>query len=302
MSKSLLITGGTGFIGSQLCPLLLSRGYTLTVLSRQSPGKVREQLGDVAVINDLSSLSGGDGFWGIINLAGAGIAEKRWSKARKQTLLESRIGLTRNLVKVAATWKYTPEVCVSGSAVGFYGDQGSKEVTEDTSPNDEFTHQMCRDWEAAAEPLAERGVRLCLSRTGLVIGKNGGFLSRMLLPFRLGLGGRIGSGEQYMPWIHMHDMVNGLIWLLETDQARGPYNLVSPAPKTNAEFTRTLADTLNRPALFPVPAFALKLALGEMAGLLLTGQKAVPARLAQQGFDFEYKDLRPALEQAVRDS
>ena len=183
--------------------------------------------------------------------------------------------------------------------MGFYGDQGDATVTEDTSPNDEFTHRLCRDWENAAKPLADDGVRVCFSRTGVVAGPGGGFLERMILPFKLGLGGRLGSGTQYMPWRHRDDVVGALIWMMENPNASGPFNVVSPNPATNAEFTRTLGKVLHRPTLFPAPAPVLKVALGEMARLLLTGQRAIPERLTQERFEFRYPELEQALSQSV---
>ena len=202
-------------------------------------------------------------------------------------------------MEVIRSWERAPEVLVSGSAVGFYGDQGATTVTEDTSPNDEFTHRLCRDWENAAKPLADDGVRVCFSRTGVVAGPDGGFLERMILPFKLGLGGRLGSGKQFMPWVHRDDVVGALIWMMENPSASGPFNVVSPNPATNAEFTRSLGKVLHRPTLFPAPAPVLKIALGEMARLLLTGQKAVPEKLINQGFQFRYPDLEPALAQSI---
>jgi len=299
MEQRILITGGTGFIGKELCRQLHARGYSLTVLSRQSPDIVRSLCGPVEATDSLKHLEGHSGFDAIINLAGEGIAEKRWSEDRKNALRNSRIGLTRELVKVAESWQAQPAVMVSGSAVGYYGDQGSHLVTENTSPHDEFTHRLCRDWEQEALALEKHGVRVCLSRTGVVAGQNGGFLKQMLPPFKLGLGGPLGSGQQYMPWVHRTDVVNGLIWMLETETAHGAYNMVSPNPATNREFTKTLASVLHRPAVIPMPAPALKVALGEMARLLLTGQKAVPERLQQEGFGFQYPELKQALTESV---
>jgi uncharacterized protein (TIGR01777 family) len=299
MEQRILITGGTGFIGKELCRELNDKGYELTVLSRQSPDTVRSLCGRVDVVNRLDDLDGHSGFDGVINLAGEGIAEKRWTETRKKALRTSRIELTRELVQIALSWDKLPSVLVSGSAVGFYGDQGSELVTEKTPPKDEFTHKLCRDWEQEALNIEPEGVRVCLSRTGLVVGRGGGFLQRMLPPFKLGLGGRLGSGDQFMPWVHRGDVVRGLTWMLETETARGAYNMVSPNPVTNRTFTETLADVLHRPAVFPAPAPALKLALGEMAGLLLTGQQAIPERLKEEGFEFEYPDLKPALEESV---
>ncbi|MDK8465313.1 TIGR01777 family oxidoreductase [Marinobacter sp. SS13-12] len=300
MEKRILITGGTGFIGQVLCQKLIADGHSLTVLSRQPAHNVQAVCGRVEPLNDLNQLRGAEGFDAVINLAGEGIADKRWSEARKQELMDSRIALTNQLVDVIRSWKTLPAVLVSGSAVGFYGDQGSHRVTEDTPPHDEFTHRMCSDWEQAALRLDPTGVRVCLSRTGIVAGPGGGFLQRMLLPFKLGLGGRLGNGEQYMPWIHRDDVVAALIWMMETDTASGAYNVVSPNPVTNRQFTRCLAGVLGRPAIFPAPAPVLKIVLGEMSRLLLTGQMAIPERLEAEGFRFRFPDLTPALADATR--
>ncbi|MGF2734634.1 TIGR01777 family oxidoreductase [Marinobacter sp. DUT-1] len=299
MAKRILITGGTGFIGKELCPRLLERGDQLSVFSRQPAESVKAICGRVETVNSLKSLRSGQGFDAVINLAGEGIADKRWSASRKQALRDSRIRLTEELVDVIRTWERSPQVMVSGSAVGFYGDQGAAPVTEDTTPNDEFTHQLCRDWENAAMALDSGDTRICLSRTGVVAGPGGGFLDRMLPPFKLGLGGRLGSGQQYMPWVHRTDVVNALIWMVDTESARGPYNVVSPNPATNAEFTRTLGRVLHRPTPFPAPAPVLKIALGEMSRLLLTGQNARPAKLMAEGFTFQFDELEPALRDAV---
>lgn len=300
MKKRILITGGTGFIGKVLCRELLARGHELTVFSRQGDEDVLASCGRVEVTRDLNNLRSHPGFDAVVNLAGEGIADKRWSEQRKQELRDSRIGVTETLVDVIRSWETLPEVLVSGSAVGFYGDQGSAVVTEETRPHDEFTHQLCRDWENAALALGEDKVRICLSRTGVVAGPGGGFLARMVPPFRLGLGGRLGSGHQYMPWVHRQDVVNALIWMLDTEEAVGPYNVVSPEPVTNAEFTRCLGRTLHRPTLFPAPAPILRMALGEMSRLLLTGQHAIPAKLTGQGFEFRYPELGSALADCVK--
>lgn len=300
MKKRVLVTGGTGFIGKILCRELLARGYELTVLSRQSADDVKAQCGRVEATRDLHQLRSHPGFNAVINLAGEGIAEKRWSEKRKQQLRDSRIGVTETLVEVIRSWEALPEVLVSGSAVGFYGDQGATTVSEETPPRDEFTHQLCRDWENAALALTGDEVRVCLSRTGVVAGPGGGFLARMVPPFKFGLGGRLGSGQQYMPWVHRQDVVNALIWMLEEKGATGPYNVVSPNPVTNADFTRCLGKVLRRPTPFPAPAPVLRIALGEMAGLLLTGQRAIPARLSGQGFEFHFPELEAALADSVR--
>lgn len=300
MNSHVLITGATGFIGHKLCEQLLARGYQITALSRQSDVDVRARCGRVTPVGSLDQLRQGPGFDAVINLAGEGIAEKRWSKARKQALRDSRIALTEELVTILRSCRKLPQVLVSGSAVGYYGAQGDRRVDEHTEPHDEFSHRLCRDWEQAAAALADDGVRVCYSRTGVVAGPDGGFLERLLPIFRLGLGGPVGSGEQYMPWVHRDDVVNALIWMLETSTARGPYNVVSPNPVRNRELTRTLGKVLGRPAVLPAPALAMKLAFGEMSRLLLTGQRAVPERLLAEGFEFRRPDLEEALADSVR--
>ncbi|KPP97730.1 TIGR01777 family oxidoreductase [Marinobacter sp. HL-58] len=300
MEKRILVTGGTGFIGQLLCQTLIADGHELTILSRQPAANVQSLCGRVESVNELEQLRDQGGFDAVINLAGEGIADKRWSENRKQELRDSRIDLTNQLVDVIRSWKTLPAVLVSGSAVGFYGDQGSHRVTEDTPPHDEFSHRLCSDWEQAALRLEPAGVRVCLSRTGVVAGPGGGFLQRMLLPFKLGLGGRLGNGHQYMPWVHRDDVVAALVWMMNTDTARGAYNVVSPNPVTNRQFTKCLAGVLGRPAIFPAPAPVLKVALGEMSRLLLTGQMAIPERLEAEGFRFRFANLGPALADATR--
>ncbi len=298
MTQHVVLTGGTGFIGQALCRQLQQRGDEVTVFSRRSTEEVHNLCGPVRHIDRLTTIPGLGPIDGIINLAGEGIAEKRWTRKRKQILWDSRVALTRVLVEEMKRCPHPPGALISGSAVGYYGDQGERTVTEDTEPTDEFSHRMCAAWEEAAGEAAEIS-RLCISRTGLVVGHGGGFLQQMLLPFRLGLGGRLGNGGQYMPWIHRLDMVNGLIFLLDSETLSGAFNLTAPNPVSNAEFTRILASVLRRPAVLPAPAPALRLALGEMSRLLLTGQKAIPQRLQEAGFSFRYETLEPALREAV---
>lgn len=295
----ILVTGGTGFIGRPLCRSLLAKGYQVTVLSRQPRDVVTSLCGEVDVIHSLLELAPNAPLTGVINLAGAGIADQRWSPARKDELLNSRIALTRDLVSSLARQPTKPKVLVSGSAVGFYGAWNDEILDERSPPHDEFTHQLCSAWEEAALSAKTHGIRVCLARTGLVIGANGGFLKRMLLPFRLGLGGPLGQGNQYMSWIHREDEVNALIWLLEHDDTAGAYNLTAPAPVTNAAFTRALARQLKRPAVLPAPAPILRLLLGEMSRLLLTGQRVLPVRLLESGFRFAHPELDAALKDVI---
>jgi len=292
----ILITGGTGFIGRKLCRHLDAQGHQLTVLAR-NPAKARQTLSPIE-FNILSSLDEWEpriSFDAVINLAGEPIMAKRWTERRKRTLWESRVGLTEKLVERMTSAQHKPAVFISGSAVGIYGDQNDA-VLDETSPfKDEFGHRLCSAWENAALPAEKLGIRVCLLRTGLVIGKHGGFLERLLLPFKLGLGGRIGEGRQWMSWIHIEDHIALSQHLLESPNARGPYNATAPNPVNNAEFTRELAKCLQRPALLAIPAWLLKLAMGEMAELLLGSQRVLPKKALSSGFKFSYETLEPAL-------
>jgi len=295
----LLITGGTGFIGRRLCRSLVERGHTLTVLARD-PARAAGILDEsIELITDLDRLDGSRRFDAIINLSGEPIFGGRWTDRRKRILLDSRVGVTAKLVDFVGRSEQKPELLISGSAVGYYGDQGGQLLDEEAAGRDEFSHRLCREWEEEAAKVRRYGVRLCLLRTGLVLGKGGGFLQPMLLPFRLGLGGRIGSGEQWMSWVHMDDYLAMIHRLLEDDTLEGAFNATAPNPVTNREFTETLARVLHRPALLPVPAWFLRMALGEMSRLLLGGQRVIPARFRQAGFAFRYPDLEPALREAV---
>jgi len=295
----ILITGGTGFIGSSLCRKLLGFNHSLVVLSRK-PGTVAQKCGaGVEAVSNIEELGSNDPIDVIFNLAGEPIVAKRWSDARKRELLASRIGVTQAIVDYISRVQKKPACLVSGSAIGYYGDRGDATLNEESSFHDEFTHQLCQQWEDCALQAEQQGVRVCLVRTGLVAGEGGGFLQQMLLPFKLGLGGPIGSGDQWMSWIHIDDMVRLLIWLGENESARGVFNATAPKPVTNREFARALGKSLHRPALIPMPAFVLKAAMGEMAHLLLTGQKVMPAKALESGFVFNYPDLTGALEQVL---
>lgn len=296
----LLITGGTGFIGRSLCRHLLECAHQLTVLSRQAADTVRRLCGEaVTPVTGIDALSPQAGFDAVVNLAGEPIADKRWTEARKRLLWESRVGLTSALVDYIAQAETKPQVLVSGSAVGYYGDRGDALLDEESAGGDGFSHRLCAAWEEAASRAAEHGVRVCVLRTGLVVGRNGGFLQRMLPLFRLGLGGRIGDGRQWMSWIHLDDHVAVTEYLIGNARMVGAFNATAPHPVTNREFTECLARLLNRPAPFPVPAFPLRLALGEMAELLLGGQRVIPKRLQQEPFRFRYEHLEDALRDAL---
>ena len=291
----ILITGGTGFIGRTLCHRLLDSGHELIVLSRR-PEQVTNLCGEsVTAISNLEDLSSEEIINAIINLSGEGIADRLWTKKRKQRLLDSRINITEQLITYVARARQKPSVMISGSAVGYYGNNGESELDETTDNPSDFAQQLCKQWEAAAESVKEYGVRLCILRIGLVIGRDGGFVKRMLLPFKLGLGGRLGNGQQWMSWIHKEDLITIIETLLNDSELEGNFNATAPQPVTNAEFSACLANNLHRPAIFPVPAIVLKLLLGEMSELLLGGQKILPERLIEQGFPFQYKSLDSAL-------
>ena len=291
----ILITGGTGLIGRHLCKALLAKGHLLTVLSRR-PETVAVKCG--AAVQAMASLEEwrtDRTFDAVINLAGEPIVDAYWSEERKQQLRASRVGLTEKLVQCIAAAKQKPGVLLSGSAVGYYGNGGDKELDENAGAGDDFAADLCREWEAAAQAVEKSGVRVCLLRTGLVLSENGGLLGRMLLPFKLGLGVRLGDGKQWMSWVHIEDYVSMVLRMLGDEQMRGPFNMTAPQPVTNAEFTRTLARTLHRPAIFAAPGMVLQLAMGERAALLLEGQRVLPAKLMAAGCPFRFPNLAGAL-------
>jgi len=291
----ILITGGTGFIGARLCQHLLQAGHQLTVYSRR-PEKVVSCCGaTVEALDSLDTLTSDSEFDVVINLAGEPIAAKRWSAQRKQVLLDSRLSTTRALLDAIGRMAKPPECLINASAVGFYGDQGDADVDESTQPNNDFGHQLCQQWEELARQAEALGLRVCITRIGLVVGSGGGFLEKMLPPFKLGLGGRFGSGAQWMSWIHRDDLVRLIEWLLSHPDCRGVYNATAPYPVSNEQFTKTLAGLLKRPALLPMPAVVARILFGEMALLLLTGQRVLPSRISQTEFKFSYPDLKTAL-------
>ncbi len=291
----ILITGGTGFIGTALCPQLLIDGHQITVLSRH-PEKVLRQYGSrVQSIRRLTEYPEDAPLDAVINLAGEGIADRPWTIARKQQLHASRVTLTEELVNVLRRREQRPRVLISGSAIGWYGDQGDTLLEEDSPPHAEYMHSLCRDWENAALPAAELGIRVCVLRTGVVLGKSGGMLRRLLPVFGLGLGGRLGSGEQWLSWIALSDYVNIVRALLADESQSGIFNATAPKPVNNAEFTATLARALGRPAFLHIPATVLKLATGEMQALFLGSQRVLPSRLLTAGFRFRSRTIEDCL-------
>ncbi|GIZ11087.1 TIGR01777 family oxidoreductase [Pseudomonas sp. NCCP-436] len=291
----ILLTGGTGLIGRALCVHWIERGHRLTVWSRE-PGKVARLCGvsvrGIARLDELAE----DSVDAVINLAGAPIADRPWSSKRKGLLWSSRIGLTEQLLSWLQARTQPPAVLISGSAVGWYGNGGERELSESTAPvTDDFAARLCGAWEETALRAEALGVRVVRLRTGLVLSSDGGMLKRLLLPFRLGLGGRLGNGRQWMSWIHIADQIALIDFLLQQSDARGPYNACAPTPVRNAEFSKALGQVLSRPTLLPSPGFVLRAALGEMSELLLGGQRAVPTRLLEAGFSFRFTHLDVAL-------
>ncbi len=296
----ILITGGTGLIGRHLCKALLAEGHQLTVLSRH-PETVAVKCG--ATVQPLASLDEWlpvQTFEAVINLAGEPIVDAWWSVRRKQRLRDSRIALTEKLVQRIAAAKQKPAVFLSGSAVGYYGNGGDKELYESAGAGNDFAANLCRDWESAALAAKVSGVRVCLLRTGLVLSNSGGLLGKMLLPFKLGMGARLGNGKQWMSWVHIDDYVAMVLLLLQDEQMSGPFNMTAPNPVANAEFTRLLARAVHRPAFFVAPGFVLRLAMGERAALMLEGQRVLPANLTDAGYRFKYPKLADALDDLLR--
>jgi len=291
----ILLTGGTGLIGRKLCSRWLEQGHRLTVWSRR-PEQVADLCG--AQVRGIARLDEIDeSVDAVINLAGAPIADRPWSHKRKLLLWSSRITLTEVLLAWLERCERKPRVLISGSAVGWYGDGGERELTEESGPvSEDFASQLCIAWEETAQRAEALGLRVVLVRTGLVLAAEGGFLPRLLGPFKLGLGGRIGSGRQWMPWVHIDDQIALIDFLLHRDDARGPYNACAPNPVRNRDFAKALGEVLSRPAVVPVPELMLKVALGELSLLLLGGQRAMPARLQAAGFTFRFTDLPAALD------
>ena len=294
----ILVTGGTGFIGKPLVHRLLLRGDDVTVLSRR-PTSVQAIFGEAAEAwSSLSAWTPDRAFDAVINLAGEPIIDRPWTAARTQVLRDSRIGITNQLITAMENAAQKPAVFLSGSAIGIYGDTGSVDITEQAPAAEDFGARLCDEWEQAALPAEALGVRVCLLRTGLVLHADGGMLKKMQLPFKLGLGSRLGDGRQIMSWIHRHDYLNALLFLLDHPDCRGAFNLTAPMPVSNHAFTAELARSLQRKAFLVTPEWALKPVLGERSLLLFGGQRALPAALLARGFAFRFQTLADALESA----
>jgi uncharacterized protein (TIGR01777 family) len=292
-----LVTGASGFIGSALVPSLVSAGHRpiVAVRGREVPAGVD----GIAWDPDAGTIDGQalDGIGAVVHLAGVGIADRRWTGARKQLILGSRTKGTDLLVSTLTRLDRKPAVLVSGSAVGYYGARGDEVLTEESPPGNDFAARVCVRWEAAAESAREAGIRVVTIRTGIVLGSQGGMLARVALPFRLGLGGRIGTGRQYLSWIALEDEVAAILYALQHEALGGPANLTAPNPVTNAEFTSVLGRVLHRPTLVPTPVPALRALYGPelVETLLLGGQRVLPQALETAGFSFAHPTLEAAL-------
>jgi hypothetical protein len=295
----LLIAGATGFVGSALTERLARQNHSLVLLSRKpmrqrSTSQKNWLMWQPGVRGDEWEQSI-DAIDGVINLAGEPIAGKRWSDAQKERLRSSRLASTRALVDAIGRAKNKPKFFLSASAVGYYGGRGDETLSEDSAPGEDFLARLCVEWEAEAKRAEELGVRVVLVRTGIVLGKGQGALAKMVTPFKFFAGGPLGSGEQWMPWIHIDDEVGLIVFLAENEQARGPVNGTAPNPVTMGQFSKSLGAVLNRPAWASVPSFALSLLLGEMADMLLNGQRALPAAALRLGYRFKYSNIDDAL-------
>ncbi|HOU14205.1 MAG TPA: TIGR01777 family oxidoreductase [Anaerolineae bacterium] len=295
----ILVTGGTGLIGRALVADVRRDAHEVVVLSRNparapdlAPG-VEVQPWDGRTVAGWGPLV--NGVDAVVNLAGENISSGRWTAAHKARIVQSRLDAGRALVQAIAAATYKPRVLIQASAVGYYGPRGAEALTEDAPPGEDWLAQLAVEWEAVTRPVEDVGVRRAVIRTGVVLTRAGGALPKMALPFRFFVGGPVGSGRQILPWIHHADVVAAIRFLIDHADARGPFNLTAPEAPTNAEFGRALGRAMRRPAWLPVPGFALRLLFGEMATVLLTGQRAVPAKLQQLGFTFRFPMLDAAL-------
>ena len=297
--RKVIVTGASGLVGTPLCENLTSSGWQVVRAVRRTPRPGGGEV-DWNPAQGESDKAGFEGAKAVVHLAGENIAEHRWTEAFKKKILDSRIQGTLLVSETLAGLAEKPDVFVCASAIGYYGDRGDEVMTEQSAPADDYLGQVCVQWEAACQTARDAGIRTINGRIGVVLSPKGGALAKMLTPFKLCVGGTIGSGRQYMSWIALDDLARALQFLVETPGLSGPINLVSPQPATNADFTKTLARVLGRPALLPMPGFAAKLAFGEMAeALLLASTRVVPEELERVRFRFEYPELEAALRHLV---
>jgi len=290
----ILLSGASGLVGSALMPKLEAAGHSCVQLVRRDPTDSNEIQWDPSA--GTLSPAAFDGVDAVINLSGAGIAEGRWTEARKKILVDSRVDCTALLAKTMAGLETKPSHFVSASAIGYYGNRGDESLTEVSSPGEGFMSNICVQWENAAEAAREAGIRTSHIRIGIVLTPDGGALEKMLPPFKMGMGGRVGTGKQMMSWIGMHDILRAIEFVTTHPSVEGAINLTTPHPVANAEFTKTLGEAINRPTAIPAPAFIIKKMFGEMGeALLLGGAKVLPAKLEALGFTFDHPGLPEAL-------
>jgi uncharacterized protein (TIGR01777 family) len=299
-----IITGGTGLIGRALATDLAANGHQVVLLSRD-PGRATDLPAGVTTERWDARTSAGwghlaDGAHAIVNLAGENIGAGRWTAERKRRIRASRVDAGQAVVQAVRAAENKPDVVIQSSAVGIYGPRGDEEITESASAGSDFLSQIAVQWEASTAPVDEMGVRRPIIRTGVVFSKQAMAFQRMVLPFKLFVGGPIGGGRQWLPWVHIADEVGAIRFLMSHPKAAGPFNLTAPETVTNAGFGRTLGQVLGRPSFMPVPGFAMRLAFGEMSTVLLDGQRAVPQRLVDLGFTFRYPKLETALRDLLR--
>jgi uncharacterized protein len=294
----ILISGSHGLVGTALFKTLEADGHDIFRLVRHYPASPAEIEWSPDRYSIALSLI--EGFDAVVHLAGESIAEGRWTEEKKKRIRESRVKGTRLLGDALANLSQRPGVLVSASAIGYYGNRGDETVTEASAPGNDFLSEVCVEWEKATDLAKEKGIRTVNARFGIILDKDGGALKKMLPPFKMGLGGRIGDGKQWMSWIGLDDVVGAIKFALTNDALQGPVNFVAPNPVRNAEFTKTLGRVLSRPTLFPIPAFGVRLAFGEMAdALLLSSQRVEPKSLTEANYQFQYSQLDEALRHAV---
>lgn len=303
MEGKVLITGATGFIGTRLCTALAEKGCEPIALSR-NPDSAKKKLPDVKTIErwdplkEIPPLQAIEQSKAVVHLAGENVAG-RWNEEKKRLIRESRVVSTKNLVDALKKAAKRPEVLISASAIGYYGDRGDEILTEDSSPGEGFLSDICRDWEREAARAEELGIRVVSIRIGIVLGTDGGALKEMLFPFRLGVGGPLATGKQWMAWIHRDDLVGIILHVLQNSSVRGAINGTAPFPVQNSEFSKTLGRVLHRPAVFKVPSLALKLLFGEFAAFLLQSERVVPRVVKDSGYIFQYETLSAALKECL---
>ncbi len=291
----ILITGGTGFVGSALIDFFLQKNYSITILSRKKSTTYES----VRVIESINEIDINEKIDVIINLAGSPI-NKRWNEGYKANLIKSRLDVTQNIIALIKLLIHKPELLISASAIGYYGTQNNDYIDENSIYIDDFCHQLCDLWEKEALKSEKLGVRTCVARLGVVLGENGGALEQILPAFKLGIGGNISSGKQFFSWIHIEDVINIFHFFITNKEQKGIYNLTSPTPVTNSEFTKTLGRVLNRPSFFTVPTFVIKMIFGEMGDkLLLNGAAIYPKKLLDNDYEFKFKTIDIALQNII---